>query len=100
MEEVLDDLPVAKSEKGPCQPEKHWNCFKIKGNMGWGGTPERQDGVQLKGNIGETPETERQDGVQLKGNIGETPERQHGACLLYTSPSPRDRHASRMPSSA
>ena len=24
----------------------------------------------------------------------------HNACLLYTSPSPRDRHASRMPSSA
>ena len=24
----------------------------------------------------------------------------HGACLLYTSPSPRDAHESRMPSSA
>ena len=27
-------------------------------------------------------------------------ERVHGACLLYTSPSPRDRTRSRMPSSA
>ena len=26
--------------------------------------------------------------------------RQYGTCLLYTSPSPRDAHESRMPSSA
>ena len=32
---------------------------------------------------------------EYKGNIAETP-----ACLLYTSPSPRDRQKSRMPSSA
>ena len=31
---------------------------------------------------------------------GRTPTLLHGPCLLYTSPSPRDRQKSRMPSSA
>ena len=37
------------------------------------------------------------------GNVGELEELQHALaniCLLYTSPSPRDRQKSRMPSSA
>ena len=36
-------------------------------------------------------------GEVKSGNVGE---RQNGVCLLYTSPSPRDRTRSRMPSSA
>ena len=35
-----------------------------------------------------------------KGWIGMTWPAQYGGCLLYTSPSPRDRQKSRMPSSA
>ena len=34
------------------------------------------------------------------GNMGEDDWRWHMYCLLYTSPSPRDRQKSRMPSSA
>ena len=34
---------------------------------------------------------------EYKGNLADTPKE---ACLLYTSPSPRDRQKSRMPSSA
>ena len=34
------------------------------------------------------------------GNGGSASDSQHLACLLYTSPSPRDAHESRMPSSA
>ena len=32
--------------------------------------------------------------------VGNTPQQTHSICLLYTSPSPRDRQKSRMPSSA
>ena len=41
------------------------------------------------------------DKIQFKGelNIGE-PNSEYEACLLYTSPSPRDKRQSRMPSSA
>ena len=35
-----------------------------------------------------------------KGRYGDYPWHQSGGCLLYTSPSPRDRTRSRMPSSA
>ena len=41
-------------------------------------------------------ETERFDSVILKISDNDF----HGNCLLYTSPSPRDRQKSRMPSSA
>ena len=45
----------------------------------------------------ERPEHEHDDDV---GVAAENEERQPGTCLLYTSPSPRDRTRSRMPSSA
>ena len=39
--------------------------------------------------------------VQILGNLARDPEvRYTKTCLLYTSPSPRDRSLSRMPSSA
>ena len=38
--------------------------------------------------------------VFAKVGNNETQNTRHGACLLYTSPSPRDRTRSRMPSSA
>ena len=37
---------------------------------------------------------------QLPGVHGSNVRRQKGSCLLYTSPSPRDKRQSRMPSSA
>ena len=45
------------------------------------------------------------DGNKLQVTLGtesdeEDSPRQHKACLLYTSPSPRDMYKSRMPSSA
>ena len=41
------------------------------------------------------------DGNALCISCGKKPEKiNHNACLLYTSPSPRDRTRSRMPSSA
>ena len=43
--------------------------------------------------------TLRENVVSLARNIGYTP-KSRKACLLYTSPSPRDRQKSRMPSSA
>ena len=36
----------------------------------------------------------------LDGHLAALEMREHGGCLLYTSPSPRDRSLSRMPSSA
>ena len=38
--------------------------------------------------------------VELCEAIGSSARSQHARCLLYTSPSPRDRQKSRMPSSA
>ena len=35
-----------------------------------------------------------------KAQVARHPDRPHATCLLYTSPSPRDRQKSRMPSSA
>ena len=46
-------------------------------------------------NLGEVTHQKKRWALQLKGS-GETPY----SCLLYTSPSPRDRQKSRMPSSA
>ena len=40
------------------------------------------------------------EGVFLQGNIKNRNGRMYPICLLYTSPSPRDRTRSRMPSSA
>ena len=40
------------------------------------------------------------DGPVLVVKIDDTPEAHPQVCLLYTSPSPRDRQKSRMPSSA
>ena len=44
--------------------------------------------------------TYRTQGRGGKGVIGLTPKEEDVVCLLYTSPSPRDRQRSRMPSSA
>ena len=42
-----------------------------------------------------------QDAVNVGFKVGEVPViAAHTGCLLYTSPSPRDRQKSRMPSSA
>mgnify|MGYP003381610470 CR=1 FL=1 len=58
---------------------------------------KRQDCFQqVDGVAGEPGDRLGQDQVDLSGaGLGE-----HGFCLLYTSPSPRDRTRSRMPSSA
>ena len=49
-------------------------------------------------NVSELEITEAEGKVRIvKGGTGAA---QHYACLLYTSPSPRDRTRSRMPSSA
>ena len=50
-----------------------------------------EEGIQL-GNSGWEP--------PLKPRVVTLPEAHKGSCLLYTSPSPRDRSVSRMPSSA
>ena len=39
-------------------------------------------------------------GTAVADTVGETVKSQYYSCLLYTSPSPRDRQKSRMPSSA
>ena len=44
--------------------------------------------------------TEQQTENALDGNENQTKEIDSSSCLLYTSPSPRDRTRSRMPSSA
>ena len=47
------------------------------------------------------PEAWRLSHVQKAGQNQETPKKsKEGTCLLYTSPSPRDKRQSRMPSSA
>ena len=38
--------------------------------------------------------------LMVANEVAEDPEASHQTCLLYTSPSPRDRQKSRMPSSA
>ena len=38
--------------------------------------------------------------IELKFTASTASKRRHAICLLYTSPSPRDRQKSRMPSSA
>ena len=43
---------------------------------------------------------ERAERDPITGVWGRSPQRGPGTCLLYTSPSPRDRQKSRMPSSA
>ena len=40
------------------------------------------------------------DGFRGEANVNLTVEHAYKVCLLYTSPSPRDRQKSRMPSSA
>ena len=43
---------------------------------------------------------DHQDIAGTVGNSKPNKKQLHGTCLLYTSPSPRDRQKSRMPSSA
>ena len=50
---------------------------------------------QVQANSEETSFVAKTDGTDLKFYFGD-----HSTCLLYTSPSPRDRSSSRMPSSA
>ena len=42
----------------------------------------------------------RREGYELSDNVGDADTILFNTCLLYTSPSPRDRTRSRMPSSA
>ena len=49
------------------------------------------DGYKAKG-------TKKKDGKEVPNCVKE--DSKYGYCLLYTSPSPRDRQKSRMPSSA
>ena len=61
--------------------------------------------VQVKGEIKEFPAEQEPEGSQTEQNDSEKQNEsfqgdQNNACLLYTSPSPRDRSLSRMPSSA
>ena len=44
--------------------------------------------------------TVQQTEVAVRTQFGEIKDSNYGPCLLYTSPSPRDRTRSRMPSSA
>ena len=48
----------------------------------------------------ETPAAPVSEAVKSKNGVFAPGEEQVTACLLYTSPSPRDRQKSRMPSSA
>ena len=48
--------------------------------------------LEFNGNWNLSPSIENTDHIQIK--------EKYGLCLLYTSPSPRDRTRSRMPSSA
>ena len=47
-----------------------------------------------------TPNGEASNEMLPLDKLKETVVAQYGDCLLYTSPSPRDAHESRMPSSA
>ena len=63
----------------------------------------KPDGVQ-RGLVGEIIQRFERKGLQLVGLKQVIPSeeiaKEHYACLLYTSPSPRDMRRSRMPSSA
>ena len=59
-------------------------------------TPKQESFVKLANDEGFTTEITRKDIISLQSKHGIT----KPACLLYTSPSPRDRQKSRMPSSA
>ena len=63
-------------------------CFKAPSNI----TP-------LGGGITNTNVTVEDEDCKYVVRIG-SDIAEHGVCLLYTSPSPRDAHESRMPSSA
>ena len=55
---------------------------------------------QRSGAIQALSKLEAPDGVYFVSGNNDTPDPQFDSCLLYTSPSPRDRTRSRMPSSA
>ena len=57
---------------------------------------ERQLGQPVDLELLELTVEQEQGGMGLPADLGEL----HITCLLYTSPSPRDRQKSRMPSSA
>ena len=73
-----------------------------------GSRPKRRaENLQAKVNkldrgIGEVAQNVMQTAVEgrMAGGIMQPLKMQPGGCLLYTSPSPRDAHESRMPSSA
>ena len=62
------------------------------------GRLEQLTGVVFR--LGGAPETPRQLACAAVLNCACFAAASHGTCLLYTSPSPRDRQKSRMPSSA
>ena len=73
------------------------NVYKIFGNNPQSVMPMVRDGANKEQVLEQTGHTVGLDNVSLNIEEGET---FVCICLLYTSPSPRDRQKSRMPSSA
>ena len=88
--EGLGGLVATKQRLGAATPEISIWCVATQGNL-----RELPDLVRMAARLG-VPEVY----VQRLTYFAQEPERQFGICLLYTSPSPRDRTRSRMPSSA
>ena len=88
-------------------------CFGVKKsvNLAKNALKARRDNLYMLGSIINNPQVIEyftKEGIKIADNLDEVPKkstvitRAHGIspCLLYTSPSPRDRQKSRMPSSA
>ena len=85
----------------------HDGSGRIDGDRYPGGCREEEGGIQvaIRMAVSRSPQN---GGLQIavewrspgrrRMEVSRSP--QDGGCLLYTSPSPRDRHRSRMPSSA
>ena len=86
------DLPVAHIKNFYSENE----LKKIMDELEFLNSIERYKGAEEPGG----PGTAYEDGVALKVGKGLHLNAVYDDCLLYTSPSPRDRTRSRMPSSA
>ena len=64
------------------------------------GESETPDGFSINDNIFEENQERYNENPTIQGTVGEPVTIKVRACLLYTSPSPRDLSTSRMPSSA
>ena len=65
-----------------------------------GGDPSKDVSLEIFKSIAESGADIIECGLGHSANIGDGAAIQDSTCLLYTSPSPRDRTRSRMPSSA